>query len=128
MTSLPNRDIFSCFTEFFGYLSCLVLLKIIKISKTTFNTNITKIIFKMAQFKILFTIAALFLISAFSLSPCAQKGYVEPADCMQGAVDPSGGNCWWAAVIYLFLLKVSLIYLGYCELPRNLCYQLNTMC
>ena len=66
------------------------------------ETNITQIIFKMAQFKILFIIAALFLVSAFSLSPCAQKGYVEKANCMEGAVDPSGGNCWWAAVISFY--------------------------
>ena len=53
----------------------------------------------MAQFKILFTIATLFLVSALTLSPCAKKGYVEKANCMEGAVAPTGGNCWWAAVI-----------------------------
>jgi len=56
----------------------------------------------MAQFKILFTIAALFLVSAFTISPCAKKGYVQPADCMQKAVAPTGGNCWWTAVIYFY--------------------------
>ena len=48
------------------------------------------------QFKTLFLFAVLFVVSTFAASPC-KPGYVEPEDCIFKAVDPEGGNCWWAA-------------------------------
>jgi hypothetical protein len=46
-------------------------------------------------FKILLVLAALFAIT-FAASPCT-PGYQEIEDCMEYAIDPSDGNCWWAA-------------------------------
>ena len=53
------------------------------------------------QFKVLFALVALFFVSTFavSVSPCAtgNQTYVQPEDCVFDAIDPEGGNCWWAA-------------------------------
>ena len=51
------------------------------------------------KFKVLLAFAAFFLVSTSALSygACANSTYVEPEDCMAKAIDPEGGNCWWAA-------------------------------
>jgi len=48
------------------------------------------------QFKVLLAFVALFLVSASAVGLCA-PGYVQAEDCVEKAVDPEGGNCWWAA-------------------------------
>ncbi len=48
----------------------------------------------MAQFKTLLLIAALFIVISIATSPC-KPGYVPVQDCLEKAVDPADGNCWW---------------------------------
>ena len=48
------------------------------------------------QFKTLLLIAALFVATSLANGPCGPSDYVQPEDCMERALDPAEGNCWWA--------------------------------
>ena len=44
------------------------------------------------------------LQSAWAQSSPCKPGYVEPEDCAEQAIDPAGGNCYWGAVLHIFLI------------------------
>jgi len=53
----------------------------------------------MKNIQLIFALICLVLLQgAWAQSSPCKPGWVEPEDCLANAIDPAGGNCYWAEV------------------------------